>query len=114
MPSKSKRQARLMVAVAHNPKFAKKVGIPQSVGREFNDADRARGYAEGGKVGTTRQALEALRARYKLPGTFSTLDEAVRTAKQKKMKGTQWAQYLAPGRQVDRSGTKFGLKAEEL
>lgn len=51
MPSKSKKQARLMAAVAHNPKFAKKVGIPQSVGREFNDADRKlRKYADGGKV----------------------------------------------------------------
>lgn len=56
MPSKSKKQARLMAAVAHNPKFAKKVGISQAVGREFNDADRTlRKYAEGGKV------LQALR-----------------------------------------------------
>jgi hypothetical protein len=39
MPSKSAKQARLMAAVAHNPKFAKKVGIPTSVGKEFNDAD---------------------------------------------------------------------------
>jgi len=27
-----------MQAVAHNPKFAKKVGVPQSVGREFTKA----------------------------------------------------------------------------
>ena len=39
MPSKSKKQAKLMAAVAHNSKFAKKVGIPQSVGKEFNNAD---------------------------------------------------------------------------
>ena len=39
MPSKSPEQQRLMQAVAHNAAFAKKVGIPQSVGREFNDAD---------------------------------------------------------------------------
>lgn len=39
MPSKSAAQARLMAAVAHNKAFAKKVGIPQSVGREFNAAD---------------------------------------------------------------------------
>lgn len=35
MPAKSKAQERLMQAVAHNKKFAKKVGIPQKVGREF-------------------------------------------------------------------------------
>lgn len=39
MPSKSKKQARLMAAAAHDPKFAKKVGISQSVAREFNRAD---------------------------------------------------------------------------
>lgn len=42
MPSKSPAQARLMRAVAHNPAFAKKVGIPQSVGREFSQADKQR------------------------------------------------------------------------
>ena len=35
MPAKSKAQERLMQAVASNPKFAKKVGIPQKVGKEF-------------------------------------------------------------------------------
>ncbi len=40
MPSKSKAQKRLMAAVANNPKFAKKVGVPQSVGREFANADK--------------------------------------------------------------------------
>ncbi|NBX98058.1 hypothetical protein EBQ81_04305 [bacterium] len=28
-----------MQAVAHNPKFAKKVGVPQSVGKEFTKGD---------------------------------------------------------------------------
>jgi hypothetical protein len=43
MPSKSPAQARLMAGVAHDPAFAKKVGIPQSVGREFNQADKGTG-----------------------------------------------------------------------
>ena len=42
MPSKSQAQARLMQAVAHSPKFAAKVKIPQSVGEEFNKADEAK------------------------------------------------------------------------
>jgi hypothetical protein len=29
-----------MAAVAHNPQFAAKVDIPQSVGKEFNAADQ--------------------------------------------------------------------------
>lgn len=41
MPSVSDKQAKFMRAVAHSPEFAKKVGVPQSVGKEFNDADKA-------------------------------------------------------------------------
>lgn len=40
MPSKSKSQENLMKAVANNSDYAKKVGIPQSVGRDFAAADR--------------------------------------------------------------------------
>jgi hypothetical protein len=40
MPSKSVAQQLFMAAVAHNPKFAKKVGIPQKVGKEFAKADK--------------------------------------------------------------------------
>lgn len=39
MPSVSKKQHRFMEAVAHSPKFAKKAGIPQSVGKDFAAAD---------------------------------------------------------------------------
>ena len=48
MPSTSKKQARLMAAVAHNKEFAKKVGIPQSVGQEFNKADKGKKFGSGG------------------------------------------------------------------
>ena len=51
MPSTSEKQAKLMAAVAHNPAFAKKVGIPQSVGKEFNKADKDRKSGRGGDMG---------------------------------------------------------------
>lgn len=35
MPAKSKAQAKMMAMVAHDPKAAKRLGIPQSVGKEF-------------------------------------------------------------------------------
>jgi hypothetical protein len=50
MPSVSKKQHNLMAAVANNPAFAKKVGIPQSVGREFNKADKGKTFKEGGSM----------------------------------------------------------------
>lgn len=43
MPSKTPRQARFMAAIAHDPDFAKRVGVPQKVGREFNEADAGTG-----------------------------------------------------------------------
>lgn len=46
MPSTSPKQKRFMAAVANNPAFAKKAGVPQSVGKEFHAADRR---AEGQK-----------------------------------------------------------------
>lgn len=39
MPSRSQKQARTMAAAAHNPEFAKRVGIPQKVAKDFNRAD---------------------------------------------------------------------------
>jgi len=43
-----------MAAIAHNPAFAKKVGVPQSVGKDFNKADKGKKFGLGGGVGITR------------------------------------------------------------
>jgi hypothetical protein len=49
VPSTSKKQADFMRAVAHSPKFAKQVKVPQSVGEDFMKADKkAKRFAEGG------------------------------------------------------------------
>jgi hypothetical protein len=40
MPSTSPKQARLMQAAAANPKFAKKVGVPPKVAKEFVRKDK--------------------------------------------------------------------------
>ncbi len=50
MPSKSPKQARTMRAAAHNPSFAKKMGIPQSVAKEYEAADKKKsGKSKKGK-----------------------------------------------------------------
>jgi hypothetical protein len=48
MPSKSKAQRNLMAAAAHNPAFAKKVGVPMSVAKEYNQADKGKKFKGGG------------------------------------------------------------------
>lgn len=55
MPSSSKKQHNFMAAIAHSPEFAKKVGVPQRVGREFVNADKGnkmnpRARKAGGRV----------------------------------------------------------------
>jgi hypothetical protein len=50
MPSSSKAQRNLMAAAAHNPAFAKKVGVPVKVAKEFNQADKGKKFKEGGSM----------------------------------------------------------------
>ena len=63
--STSQAQFRTMAAAAHDPKFAKKVGIKQSVAREFNRADTGQDYkdlpkkaTEGAPVTTTPGSID--------------------------------------------------------
>lgn len=48
MPSVSKKQHNFMAAVANNPKFAKKAGLPSSIGKEFLTADKGKTFKQGG------------------------------------------------------------------
>ena len=50
MPSTSKKQHNFMAAVANNPAFAKKAGVPQSVGKDFSMADKGRKFSKGGDM----------------------------------------------------------------
>lgn len=43
MPSRSRKQARTMLAASHNPSFARKMKIPVSVAKDFVAADRKAG-----------------------------------------------------------------------
>jgi len=50
MPSKSKKQHNLMALVANDPKAARRLGIPSSVGKEFMDADKGKKFKGGGMM----------------------------------------------------------------
>jgi hypothetical protein len=57
MPSKSKAQHNFMAAVANNPSFAKKAGVPQSVGKDFTTADKGRKFSKGGDTMATAKKV---------------------------------------------------------
>lgn len=77
MPAKSPAQKRLMDAAAHNPAFAKKVGIKPSVAKEYSEASKGMKFKKGRsradlqKVNkpTTRQGMSEL---FKTGGTAKT------------------------------------------
>jgi hypothetical protein len=58
MPSVSKKQHNLMAAVANNPKFAKKVGIPRSVGEDFIKADKGKTFRQGGEMKESKMMVK--------------------------------------------------------
>jgi hypothetical protein len=62
-PSKSPAQKKLMRAVAHDPAFAAKVGIPVSVGQDFFKADQAK--ARRGSIGTAMQKAKVAKGHTK-------------------------------------------------
>ena len=67
MPSTSDKQAKFMRAVAHSPKFAKKVGVPQSVGKDFEMADKkkAKKFNDGGSLMSRPRVSDAIASRMK-------------------------------------------------
>ena len=60
MPSTSKKQHNFMAAVANNPSFAKKAGVPQSVGKEFNNADKGKTFKRGGDMAKANPFMEMI------------------------------------------------------
>ena len=91
--SHSEKQARTMAAAAHNPEFAKKVGIPQDVAKDFNKADKgtkmlskAMSHKESiggistmsedehvrvdGETDMTTKTVDGLRGRMKVPADY--------------------------------------------
>ena len=48
MPSASKKQHNMMAMVADNPKAAKRLGISQDIGKDFNEADKSKSFSKGG------------------------------------------------------------------
>jgi hypothetical protein len=62
MPAKSPAQKRLMDAAAHNPAFAKKVGVPVKVAKEFSKASKGKTFKKGGDMATTKMGKPVMKA----------------------------------------------------
>jgi hypothetical protein len=70
MPSKTEKQAKFMRAVANSPKFAKKAGVPQSVGKEFQMKDKmmmGRGMGRGADMSAAGMARRPMKKGAAIP-----------------------------------------------
>jgi len=105
MPSVSKKQHNLMAAVANNPAFAKKVGIPRSVGEEFMKADKGKKFGGGG------MALKSV-DKDENPG-LSKLPEGVRNKMGYMKKGGMAHSDVAKDKPMMKKVAKAEVKAHE-
>jgi len=97
MPSTSKKQHNFMEAIAHNASFAKKVGVPQSVGKEFATADKGKKFSTGGHMATTKMGKPTMK-----PG--------MSTAKDGMKKPTPMANTMMAGAGMKKGGMPMKMK----
>ena len=110
MPSTSKKQHNFMAAIANNPAFAKKVGIPQSVGKDFNEADKGRKFSKGGDTMASKMnpGFMAMMAKKKGMQEGSKADMASDKKQMMGMKKGGAAKKMAKGGGIETKGKTKG------
>jgi hypothetical protein len=113
-----------MEAIAHNPGFAKKVGIPQSVGKDFSNADKGKSFSKGGDMATKMDprmlAMLMAKKRGMAPpgGDMSSMGARPPMAppgggmSPMGMKRGGMANFEKSGKDVEKKGMKEGSKAD--
>jgi len=104
MPSSSAKQHRFMEAIAHSPSFAKKVGVPQSVGKDFSNADKGKTFKQGGDMASKMN-----------PGFMAMMAKKKAAAAPMggmKKGGMSMAAFEKSGKDVEKKGMKEGSKAD--
>jgi hypothetical protein len=125
MPSTSKKQHNFMAAVANNPKFAKKAGVPQSVGKDFTAADKGVSFKGGPRSRPDLQKVnkpETLQGKtelFKKGGTMATkkMNEGFMAMIAKKKAGAKAEMPMkkggAPMKKMAAGGLSGGHKAAD-
>ena len=116
MPSTSKKQHNFMAAVANNPKFAKKAGVPQSVGKDFTAADKGVSFKGGPR---SRPDLQKVNKPETLQGKTELFKQGGNTMATKMGKPTMKAgmstakdgmKKPTPMAKTDMAGSMMGMK----
>jgi hypothetical protein len=114
MPSSSAKQHKFMEAVAHNPAFAKKVGVPQSVGKDFSTADKGKTFKRGGEMATKMDPKMMAMMAAKKRGAMAApaAPSGGMMGGMGGMKKGGMANFEKSGKDVEKKGMKEGSKAD--
>ena len=105
MPATSAKQKRFMDAAAHNPTFAKKVGIPLSVAKDFSEASKGKKFGGGGVSRPDLQKINKPKTRHGSLELFKKGGDAM---------ATKMAKFEKSGKDIEVKGKgKEGSKKEE-
>ena len=90
MPSTSKKQHNFMEMIAHSPAMAKKVGVPQSVGKDFAAADKGKKFVKGGEARPESQKVNKQKTNHGETTLFKkggiTMEKESKSESRKEMK----------------------------
>ena len=121
MPATSEKQKKFMDAVAHNKGFAKKVGVPQSVGADFSEASKGMTFKGGPRMRPDLQkvnepkTLQGKSELFKKGGNTmaSKMNPGFMAMMAKKKAGAgKMAAFEKSGKDVEKKGMKEGSKAD--
>jgi len=110
MPSHSKKQHNFMEAIAHSPSFAKKVHIPQSVGKDYAAADKGKTFKRGGDMkGYADGGMPMVNKGGKMVPSFAAdgVGKMAKGGMASKMK-----MFEKSGKDIEKKGMKEGSKAD--
>jgi hypothetical protein len=111
MPSHSKKQHNFMEAIAHSPSFAKKVHIPQSVGKDYAAADKGKTFKRGGDMkGYADGGMPMVNKGGKMVPSFAAdgVGKMAKGGMASKMK-----MFEKSGKDIEKKGMKEGSKADK-
>ena len=111
MPSVSKKQHNFMAAVANNPAFAKKAGVPQSVGQDFTKADKGRKFSKGGDMAESKAMVKKEMAFMKKKGAPASMIKHEKAEAGMKKMATGGMTSLAKHASMPASKAHKGLKS---
>lgn len=107
MPSSSKKQHNFMEAIAHSAAFAKKVGIPQKVGKDFAEADKGKKFASGGVSRAKEQSINKPKTNHGASALFNRGGDMATMS-------SKMAKFEKSGKDVEKKGVKEGSKKDMM